>query len=49
MLHSNYLLKKEKRRLREAIENNDTDTIYQIFQQDSIDINAYINPVCVIM
>ena len=48
MLHSNYLLlQEEKKILRKAIVNNDTDAIHRMIQEDSIHINADISQVCI--
>ena len=40
------LLQEEKRKLKKAIEENDIELIQQMFQGNSIDVNADIAPVC---
>ena len=40
------LLQEEKKKLKKAIVENDTDLIQQMFQGNNIDVNADIAPVC---
>ena len=40
------LLQDECYKMEKAIQNKDLHTIQKMIQQDSIDVNAYIYPVC---
>ena len=43
------LLQEEKEVLQNGIDREDTDIILKMIEQESIDINANIAPVCIIM